>query len=497
MTGGGIDAANGTLTLYDSTLSGNSASNSGGGIFSNVTTTLTNTIVAGDTAPNGADFSSGGATLKFVGNNIIGSSPSGFTIDTSNGGDTQIDGANATALATVFAGGLANNGGPTETILIAQNGIAQATGVVADLPPDTFDLNNNGNTTEPLPVDARGGPREFDNTVDIGAVELQTATSPIVTAAASPVAATEGKSTGTVTVATFTDADFANAAPGAFTATINWGDGTTSSGGVTAQGGGVFAVTGAHTYAEEHSSPYAIEVTVVDPHAMTGIASGSATVADAPLTATAATVTGVEGVALTNAIATFTDANPNATLGDFTATIAWGDGSTSSGVVTENSGVFAVSGPHTYAAAGSYAPVVTIVDAGGSTAQAHSSVVVDPAAPVITTLVGQPLNGQTVELRGTGFVGDTVDLFADGNTTAIVGTGTVGCRRDVRCHDDRDIRRRRPYVHGQGDQFFDLVQRIVAGFLSRCRSDSAGESGGGRPSGQWPNRDGDGVRRGR
>ena len=51
---------------------------------------------------------------------------------------------------------------------------------------------------------------------------------------------------------------------------------------------------------------------------------------------------------------------------------------------------------------------------------------VDPNAPVVTTLVGQPVNGGTVELKGTGEAGETVNLYADGNMTTIVGTGTVG-----------------------------------------------------------------------
>ena len=55
-----------------------------------------------------------------------------------------------------------------------------------------------------------------------------------------------------------------------------------------------------------------------------------------------------------------------------------------------------------------------------------TTVDVDPAAPSITTLVGQPLTGQTVELQGTGEVGDTVDLYADGNSNTIVGSGIVG-----------------------------------------------------------------------
>jgi hypothetical protein len=41
-------------------------------------------------------------------------------------------------------------------------------------------------------------------------------------------------------------------------------------------------------------------------------------------------------------------------------------------------------------------------------------------------LVGKPVNGGTVELQGTGEVGETVNLFADGDKTKVIGTGTVG-----------------------------------------------------------------------
>ena len=68
----------------------------------------------------------------------------------------------------------------------------------------------------------------------------------------SPVSATEGSSTGTVTVATFTDAN-PSATAGDFTATINWGDGTSSSGTITEDPNTkIFSVNGAaHTYTEE------------------------------------------------------------------------------------------------------------------------------------------------------------------------------------------------------------------------------------------------------
>ena len=68
------------------------------------------------------------------------------------------------------------------------------------------------------------------------------------------------------------------------------------------------------------------------------------------------------------------------------------------------------------------------VDAANLTSTASTpafTVDVDPTAPAITTLVGQPVNGGTVELQGTGETGETVNLYADGNMTTVVGTGTV------------------------------------------------------------------------
>jgi hypothetical protein len=73
------------------------------------------------------------------------------------------------------------------------------------------------------------------------------------------------------------------------------------------------------------------------------------TVNDAALTAAAgASLTGTEGAALTGVtVATFSDANPNATVNDFTATITWGDGGTSAGTVVASGNGFAVTGtPH-------------------------------------------------------------------------------------------------------------------------------------------------------
>ena len=77
-------------------------------------------------------------------------------------------------------------------------------------------------------------------------------------------------------------------------------------------------------------------------------------------------------------VATFSDANANASAGDFTATITWGDGTTTQNatVVSLGGGSFAVEGAHSYAEEGNYAVGVAIADAGGSTASANSTAAV-------------------------------------------------------------------------------------------------------------------------
>ena len=55
-------------------------------------------------------------------------------------------------------------------------------------------------------------------------------------------------------------------------------------------------------------------------------------------------------------IASFSDANPNASAADFSATISWGDGSSSAGTVRANGwGGFDISGDHTFSQSGDYA----------------------------------------------------------------------------------------------------------------------------------------------
>jgi streptogramin lyase len=202
-------------------------------------------------------------------------------------------------------------------------------------------------------------------------------------------------------VAHFTDAN-PNPDINDFSATIDWSDGHTSAGTITADGSGGFNVSGSNTYAEEGS--YAVSVSIMDAGGSTASASSTATVADASLSATGVGNHSIVGVPVTAVVATFTDANSSPNINDFSATIDWGDGTTSAGTITSNgSGGFNVTGSHTYATADSYLTSVTITDAGGSTASASSTQTVnkDNTTTSLTLSPNPSVFGQLVTFTAT------------------------------------------------------------------------------------------------
>src|SRR5207247_10407796 len=84
--------------------------------------------------------------------------------------------------------------------------------------------------------------------------------------------------------------------------------------------------------------------------------------------------TATERSAYTAHFPTFTNTGyPDNTASDFTATIDWGDGTTTSGTVSGGSGTFTVSGNHTYADEGNYDTTVVIADDAPGTANATAS----------------------------------------------------------------------------------------------------------------------------
>ncbi len=221
------------------------------------------------------------------------------------------------------------------------------------------------------------------------------------------LSAVEGAGTGAVTVATFTDPAGAEAV-GDYSARIDWGDGGTSAGTITLVNG-VFTVQGSYSYADEGT--YAITVAIQHDTAPAATATDQAVVADATLNASGVSIAATEGTAAIHpVVATFSDANPQATAADFSATIDWGDGSNpdaAAKIISDGNGGFQVVGhQHKYADEGSYNVVVTITDVGGSTATAMSTATVADAA---LTAAGVDV----AATEGTALKGVVVATFSD------------------------------------------------------------------------------------
>ena len=242
---------------------------------------------------------------------------------------------------------------------------------------------------------------------------------------------------GDTDVASFTDANLSDTGSD-FTATIVWGDGTTTTGATVVGSNGSFTVEGGHTYNDEGS--FAASVTIVRTADNSQLVlNGDVAVADTDTLTpqSVPTLTGNPNQALTNVVvAEFTDTNTANVVGDFTVTIDWGDGTTSGGTLTGSNGAFTVTGSHTYAAAGQYtittfmgddAPDAAFTDAtttaaigfgGNETLQSATETVAVTSGTQVATFVdnaGLPAGDYTA----------TID-WGDGTTTTGVVSGSSG-----------------------------------------------------------------------
>ncbi len=205
------------------------------------------------------------------------------------------------------------------------------------------------------------------------------AATPASEVTANPVSAIEGMQF-TAQVGTYTGGcgPSGPTLPGTFV-TVNWGDGTPIATPTLdlITGTANCAIVAAHTYAEDGT----YTTTVTAGNSSTGVtesATSTATVADAPLKLAAATVTGTAGEPTTGTVATLTDTGGLEPGSDYKAEIDWGDGQTSSGMVTATGNV---AGTTTYATAGTYAVEVTVTDDGGQSASVMSSASIGAATP--------------------------------------------------------------------------------------------------------------------
>jgi len=321
---------------------------------------------ASDAILDSAVFLQGGSLISGTDTTLHGSGQSGKVITVLPGAvvtdSAMVTGANATTAGGTMSYAVFSDANCT--VLFASAGTKTVTnGVAQDSDPVTFLLPGTYNWVASYSGDPGSGNLASAN--KCGSEQVIVVESPI-SARGTTFSATEGQPF-TASVATFTDPD-TNATAADYSATIDWGDGATSAGTISGSTGN-FAVSGTHTYKEEGQYHVTVTVTDIDTPSNTATVSSTANVADAALTASPA-CSALSSQSYNAATATFTDAaSPSGTLSDFSATIAWGDGTVTAGTVTgPNGGPYTVSGSHTYAATGTFTITTTIHDVGGSMA---------------------------------------------------------------------------------------------------------------------------------
>ena len=141
------------MTLTNSTVSGNTASDTAGGLYSSSgTTTLVNATVSANSAPTGGGIvnAANTATLTLT-NTIVAGQKAGGDVSGNFTGDHNLIGVNNPLLAP-----LGDYGGPTQTMALLPGSLASGAGASGAGIPTT---------------DQRGQPRSIS--VDIGAFQGQ------------------------------------------------------------------------------------------------------------------------------------------------------------------------------------------------------------------------------------------------------------------------------------------------------------------------------------
>ncbi|MEM0922522.1 MAG: hypothetical protein AAGI13_05715 [Pseudomonadota bacterium] len=168
VSGGGIYSRAGATSLISSTVAANEVTGAygGGGVYlGSGTLSATNSILFGNASSAGpADLY--GTVSRFGGNIIGGEISTGETVT----GAATIGGT----FAAVNAGlpTLRDNGGPVLTVAIREGGSAEELGDGSLLPPDSADLDADGDTAEDTPLDAAGQVRLANALLDVGAFEF-------------------------------------------------------------------------------------------------------------------------------------------------------------------------------------------------------------------------------------------------------------------------------------------------------------------------------------
>jgi hypothetical protein len=240
---------------------------------------------------------------------------------------------------------------------------------------------------------------------------------------------TEGNTTASQTIMTFTDSNPAATLTDFQTPIVNWGGAIVGTFAAAIQFVSKTAaisnwkIVGSAAYAD--AGKYNLTVTVFDTHgAAVQSNKTNFTISDAPLTDT--TVASIQNAVEGNStgsivLSTFTDADPIATLSDYKLTVAWNGtliGSPSSAIQLVSSSsagsTWQVVGSAVYAEKGTYTPTIKVADVDGTALTSAKTKFTVADAPLTDTAPLATLN--SVEGNSTGTV--TLATFVDGDPTA-------------------------------------------------------------------------------
>ena len=179
--GGAIATEAGTVRVFSSTIANNSAVGETGGLWVSGAVAqivaISNSILAANTGASAPDLIDAGSTTlnvnaSFIGNNdgttLTASVVTGSNVAQNSSGSYV--GTIGSPLDPVLLA-LANNGGTVQTLAPDSASLVLDAGSNTARPQDEYDVDNDSNLTEFLPIDARGGQR-ISTTIDMGAVEL-------------------------------------------------------------------------------------------------------------------------------------------------------------------------------------------------------------------------------------------------------------------------------------------------------------------------------------
>lgn len=240
-----------------------------------------------------------------------------------------------------------------------------------------------------------------------------------------------------VVVARFTDVPGFTTAD--YTATIAWGDGSTTAGVITQDAQGVFQVSGSKIYAAPGN--FVVTTTIKRNPSLTQVLTpANATVLNGPINVVPAPIVGTEDIALTNVIVGgFVDEGGPEPANTYTASINWGDGTISVGLVSLSGSNFTIRGTKTYANPGLYLVTTTLTDIDGgtvflvSTAQIATGVrtptgALDPSSDCGVSSTDYITNKNQPTFFGTATPGAAVEILAQAVGQAVptvVGLGAA------------------------------------------------------------------------